>query len=130
MDKKNILQENDPLLSQQLDAWAKEWEQCLAGICRLFTGEVRERTLDELKDELHNELIELANETPFSGHDLAETLLFLLEKGYIYGRLGKVILEYTHEWVLPCMRDNVLDLFLHVSFLANQGRLSGSKINN
>jgi hypothetical protein len=94
-----------------VDQWADEWGRLLARLPAYLTDGA---TLE--LSELHEDLVELGRETVFASHDLAQALLLLLEKGEIQGRWGKVILEYTHEWVHPLAQEGVRDLLPYLSF--------------
>lgn len=98
-------------MEEWVDQWANEWGQLLAS----FPAYLLDGATIEL-GEIHGDLVELGKETVFASHDLAQALLLLLANGEIHGRWGKVILEYTHEWVHPLAREGVRDLVPYLSF--------------
>jgi hypothetical protein len=98
-------------VNQLIEELAQGWERLLNSI-RGFMADSEDSDILEIKEEL----IELAEKYSFSGHDLAESLVWLLERRKIYGRFGKVILEFEYEWVKKAHEDGVRDLKNNLSY--------------
>lgn len=97
-------------LSGLADSWAQSWETLLQWFVD-NTGTTLNSEVLVTSDGVHEDLVELANSTIFSGHDLAYSLHLLLNRHQIEGRWGKVYLEFQYEWVIPAQESGVKELF-------------------